>query len=55
MLKGRHLIEPTDLTVSEIDEICSLAEQMIVDPASFQDVCRGKILGGHNKSCKFLC
>ena len=44
MLKGRHLIEPADLTVSEIDEICSLAEQMIVDPASFQDVCRGKIL-----------
>ena len=31
MLKGRHLIEPGDLTVSEIEEICSLAEQMIVD------------------------
>ena len=45
MLKGRHLIEPGDLTVSEIDEICSLAEQMIVDPIAFQDVCRGKILG----------
>lgn len=44
MLKGRHLIEPGDLTVSEIDEICSLAEQMNVDPVSFQDVCRGKIL-----------
>jgi aspartate carbamoyltransferase catalytic subunit len=44
MLKGRHLIEPTDLTVSEIESICSLAEQMIVDPNSFQDVCRGKIL-----------
>ena len=44
MLKGRHLIEPADLTVSEIDEICSLAEQMIVDPIAFQDVCRGKIL-----------
>ncbi len=44
MLKGRHLIEPDDLTVEEIDEICSLAEQMIVDPVSFQDVCRGKIL-----------
>ena len=44
MLKGRHLIEPGDLTVSEIDEIISLAEQMNVDPISFQDVCRGKIL-----------
>jgi aspartate carbamoyltransferase catalytic subunit len=44
VLKGRHVIEPGDLTNSEIDEICSLAEQIIVDPASFQDVCRGKIL-----------
>ncbi len=44
MLTGRHLIQPDDLTVSEIDEICSLAEQIIVDPKSFQDVCRGKIL-----------
>ncbi|MCR5613878.1 aspartate carbamoyltransferase [Treponema sp.] len=44
MLKGRHVIEPENLTVQEIEEICSLAEQIIVDPSSFQDVCRGKIL-----------
>lgn len=44
MLKGRHLIKPGDLSVSEIDEIISLAEQITVDPISFQDVCRGKIL-----------
>ena len=44
MLKGRHVIEPGDLSVSEINEICALAEQIIVDPISFQDVCRGKIL-----------
>ncbi len=44
MLKGRNLIQPNDLTIAEIDEICSLAEQIIVDPSSFQDVCRGKIL-----------
>ena len=44
MLTGRHVIEPANLSVAEIDEICSLAEQMIVDPSSFQDVCRGKIL-----------
>ena len=44
MLTGRHLIQPDDLSVSEIEEICSLAEQIIVDPNSFQDVCRGKIL-----------
>lgn len=44
MLKGRHLIEPGNLSINEIEEICSLAEQIIVDPVSFQDVCRGKIL-----------
>ena len=44
MLKGRHLIEPGDLSISEVDEICKLAEQILVDPNSFQDVCRGKIL-----------
>lgn len=44
MLKGRHLIEPGDLSINEIEEICSLAEQIIVDPVSFQDVCRGKVL-----------
>ena len=44
MLKGRSLIQPSDLSVGEIEEICSLAEQMIVDPVAFNDVCRGKIL-----------
>ncbi len=44
MLKGAHILEPGDLSISEINEICSIAEQMIVDPVSFQDVCRGKIL-----------
>jgi len=44
MLKGMNLIKPTDLTISEIDEICSLAEQIIVNPESYNDVCRGKIL-----------
>ena len=44
MLKGRHLIKPSDFSVSEIEEICALAEQIIVDPPAFQDVCRGKIL-----------
>ncbi len=44
MLKGRHLIEPNDLSVSEINELCALAEQMNVDPDAFRDVCRGKIL-----------
>ena len=36
MLTGRHLIQPDDLSVSEIEEICSLAEQIIVDPSQFE-------------------
>ena len=40
----RSLMDISDLTIQEIDEICGLAEQMIVDPAAFSDVCRGKIL-----------
>src|SRR5574344_76051 len=44
MLNNRHLIQPDDLSISEIDEICSLAEEIILDPKSFQNVCRGKIL-----------
>ena len=43
-LKGRHVIQISDLSVPEIDEICELAEQIIVDPNSFKEVCRGKIL-----------
>lgn len=44
MLKDRHVIQISDLSVPEIDEICELAEQIIVDPNSFKEVCRGKIL-----------
>ncbi len=44
MLKGRNLIKPNDLSVLEIDELCALAEQIIVDSQAFSDVCRGKIL-----------
>jgi aspartate carbamoyltransferase catalytic subunit len=44
MLKGRHIIEPGDLTTDEVDEICVLAERMIVDSAAYHDACRGKIL-----------
>ena len=51
MLKGRSVIQPSDLSVGEIEEICSLAEQMIVDPNAFNDVCRGKILGSHIFFC----
>lgn len=44
MLKGRHLIDPMDLTVEEIDEILDLADKIVANPAAYAEVCKGKIL-----------
>jgi aspartate carbamoyltransferase catalytic subunit len=44
MLKGRHLIEPGNLTVYEQEGLFELAERIIKDPGAFTEVCRGKIL-----------
>jgi aspartate carbamoyltransferase catalytic subunit len=44
MLKGRHLLEPMDLTTKEIDEICLLAEKIIDNPKKYRNVCQGQIL-----------
>ena len=40
----RHIISPTDLTVSELSELLDLSERIIDHPKSFADVCRGKKL-----------
>ncbi|MBK5242229.1 aspartate carbamoyltransferase [Clostridium sp.] len=44
MLKGRHLIEPMDFTLLELEEIFDYAEEIIKDPANFSHKCDGKIL-----------
>jgi aspartate carbamoyltransferase catalytic subunit len=44
MLKGRHLIEPMDFSIEEMEKIFRHAEEIEKDPASFQELCRGKIL-----------
>lgn len=44
MLKGRHLIEPGDLSIKELDRLFDLAEKIIGEPESYSQVCRGKIL-----------
>jgi aspartate carbamoyltransferase catalytic subunit len=44
MLKGRHVIEPGNLTIHELDGLFELAEQMIKEPGRYSEVCRGKIL-----------
>ena len=41
----RHLIEPRDFTVEELDEIFNLAHQIMADPKKFSHICDGKILG----------
>ncbi len=40
----KHIISPTDLSVSELGELLDLAEEIIHDPKKFADVCRGKKL-----------
>ncbi len=40
----KHIISPTDLTVSELNELLELSEEIITDPKKFTDVCRGKKL-----------
>ncbi len=40
----RHLIEPTDLSLKETEEIVNLAEDIIANRAKYSEVCRGKKL-----------
>lgn len=40
----RHLIEPMDFTVEELDDIFNLAHQIMTHPEKFSHICDGKIL-----------
>lgn len=40
----KHIISPTDLTVSELRELLDLAEEIIRDPKKYSNVCQGKKL-----------
>ena len=44
MLKGRHLIEPGDFQLNEIESIMQLADNIIADPKGYSLVCKGKLL-----------
>lgn len=44
MLKGRHLIDPMDFTVEELDEIFELGERIKKEPEKFAHTCDGKLL-----------
>ena len=40
----RHLIDIIDLSVEEIDELITTAEDIIANPAKYAEVCHGKKL-----------
>lgn len=44
MLKGKHLIDPMDFSIEELNGIFDLADEIIADPVSFADSCKGKLL-----------
>ena len=44
MLKGRHLIEPGDFTIEELESIFGLADNIIANQDDYIDVCNGKLL-----------
>jgi aspartate carbamoyltransferase catalytic subunit len=44
MLTGRHLIEPRDFAVEELEALFALAERMEAEPGRWRDACRGKLL-----------
>lgn len=44
MLKGKHLIEPNDFNLEQLEEIFTLADDIINEPTKYLDVCKGKLL-----------
>ena len=44
-MKNKHLIDPMDLSIEELDELFKLAHQIINDPKKYSKICDGKILG----------
>jgi len=43
-LKGKHLIDPGDFTLTELNSIFQLAEKIIENREDFSEICKGKIL-----------
>ena len=40
----RHLIDPMDLSVQEIDHLLEVADDIIANPVKYRDVCKYKKL-----------
>ncbi|WP_425449443.1 aspartate carbamoyltransferase [Dethiothermospora halolimnae] len=43
-LKGRHLIDPSDFTLEELNQIFTVAQDMVDIPEKYDKICKGKIL-----------
>ena len=46
----KNLMNITDLTIEEIDELVKVAEDIIANPVKYQDACRHKLLATDRKS-----
>lgn len=44
MLKGRNLIDPSDFTIRELNDLLALANNVIRNPQKYSEVCKGKLL-----------
>lgn len=45
MLKQRNILDPTDLSKEEINELMELAQDIIDNPIKYSDFCKGKLIG----------
>ncbi|EOC99747.1 aspartate carbamoyltransferase [Caldisalinibacter kiritimatiensis] len=43
-LKGKHLIDPNDFTLEELDQIFKVAQDMEKHPKKYSEICKSKIL-----------
>ncbi|MBR2778869.1 MAG: aspartate carbamoyltransferase, partial [Firmicutes bacterium] len=44
MIKGKHLLEPMDLTIEEMDEIFAMADDIIADPKKYAHCADGQLM-----------
>ncbi|SHH39401.1 aspartate carbamoyltransferase [Tepidibacter thalassicus] len=44
MLKGKHLIQPNDFSLEELDSILNLGKEITENPQKYSDICKGKLL-----------
>lgn len=44
-LKGRHLIDPNDFSIEELNKVIDLGIDFYNNPSNYSNICNGKILG----------